>query len=432
MPTFSLFLALPGTGKTLSEVDYLVHQFLPLYDGKHISNLPLNVDAIVKYCLAKYGRKKQSGRPQMTEEYIRDRIEVIPESEVKSWMDDEHDEVGPWNYFAGKDLAEARIAIDESHNFFPQAMSNKRKALLRQWMGEKRHANAEVIFMSQSESQVNKTIKDLSAVRYRLKNMEDEVEFFTGFRMYDLYSLQAKISLIFTKAVAWEPKVIRITEIQGARGRWAESRQARYSFRMKPELYPLYNSFSAGHSEHSAKGAKGIKREYEKLDWVPFFKWMFKRNMDPIVQRFLIVVIILAVYSFGPSRIMGALIDRLNPIDEMTAAVNPSTPQNQALQRREQVRSQSNQVTEEQRRYMELQERVETAEQALDDLTNDMALAAEVVAIYADSFMLADGRRYLLGEIIPTGALQGRYAIKISLRLRVVVLDGGDKLWLEL
>lgn len=142
MPTvISFFAAESGTGKTYSEVDFLVREWLPFHRGLYISNLPLDVDKIVDYVCAR--------NKKLDKDEIRKRIEVIPSDVFDDWIERKST---VWDFLRGrKDLKGARLFIDEVHHIVKAREKEEQKTAWVNGLSMVRHAGMQICFASQTE-----------------------------------------------------------------------------------------------------------------------------------------------------------------------------------------------------------------------------------------------------------------------------------------
>ena len=201
MSVIILTTGVPGCGKTyVRAARFLVDDFLINSHGVHISNFPLNREEIAREVSARMKRRSffYKLRHKVSEADIFNRLEIIPDDVLQSWK---REESGPWEYFAGRNLKYAHIALDEVHNFVSEHSS---EAFIKRWdefLGEVRHRGCTFEALTQDIHQVPKELQGRAAIRLELVNAEDFRDPFFKIRMGDWYELKAAFTGDFHKTV---------------------------------------------------------------------------------------------------------------------------------------------------------------------------------------------------------------------------------------
>jgi len=268
--------AVAGSGKTYSLVYELAHDFLPRESGKHWSNLPINVGALAEYC------KPLGVDPRD----VHSRVCSIPRDELRKWREGTS---GPWEFFEGIDLQDALIVIDEVHNFCGSKSHKKLQADWQAWLGELRHRGARVILVSQQEHKIAVGLRKEAERQTLVINSELRRDPFLRIELGDWYQLRAKFLTGQYQNAVWveeERKVGRRSVQEDRRIFW-----------LKPEVFALYDSYSAPHTG----GVKGeaSKKEWERLGRVALLLWFVRRNTWRVSSRLAIVALLVWVCGFG-------------------------------------------------------------------------------------------------------------------------------------
>ena len=187
-------------------------------------------------------------RKVCSREEILERVEVIPKEVQDAWRDGSS---GPWEYFAGKDIGQTHIAIDEIHNFCGTEVNRKLHGEWQKWLGEIRHRGATIEFISQHPMKVAKVIRQECALRLQLVSGETLRDPFFHISMVDWYNLGAKIS------GKYSPVVHEIESRQDTNSRWQTTHTLKFWF--VPDLFEVYDSFSAPVQSDGLRGPVWLK-----------------------------------------------------------------------------------------------------------------------------------------------------------------------------
>ena len=293
----TLTTGVPGAGKTyVRAARFLVDDFLINSTGIHISNFPLNVDAIADTVYKKLhrggvlARLFSIKRKNITLEDIKSRIEVIPDVVLQSWK---WGRSGPWDYFRGRDLRYCHIAIDEIHNF---VSDNKPIEYLQQWddwLGEVRHMGCTFEGLTQDITQVAQCLVGRASIRLEIVPGETLRDPFFKISMGDWYELKACLTGEYHKTVFEIEK--RKTD-----RRFVTNNTRR--FLIVPEYFQYYNSFSASLSE-KADGIDDKGRaplcEYQKRTKIGLIFWFIRRNLFSLFSKLFLTVGVVWLCFFG-------------------------------------------------------------------------------------------------------------------------------------
>lgn len=286
--TIVMTLGAPGCGKSYSRcARFLVDYWLKEKKGIHYSNFPVNRERVAAAVV-----KKDSG-PEF--EALVNRIQVIPEAVLKTWMSGES---GPWEYFADKELDGAHIAIDECHQYVRRHSGGRgHHEVIKKWedwLGTIRHKACTIEFLTQDPHKVAKCIEIHSSVRLQLINSEDRRDPWFGVLLGDWYELRAGFVTREYETVIWEVEERRLL------GRWKTQETRR--FRLDPYYFQFYDSFNAA-SHDGAKAAKAPDREFQKRSRVSLLWWFFQRSWIRMALRLVLVGVLLWLMTGGGGRV---------------------------------------------------------------------------------------------------------------------------------
>lgn len=287
----------PGAGKTyVRAARFLVDDFLINSNGIHISNFPLNIDAISETVYKKLHRGGKISRffgikhNKTTLDDIKKRIEIIPDIVLQSWK---WERSGPWDYFRGRDLRYCHIAIDEIHNFLSDNKSSEYLQRWDDWLGEVRHMGCTFEGLTQDITQVAQCLVGRASIRLEIVPLETVRDPYFNIPLGDWYELKASLTGEYHKTVCEVEK--RKTD-----RRFVTNSTRR--FLVVPEYFKYYNSFSASLSE-KADGVQDENRaplyEYQKRSRLSLLFWFCRRNFLSLFFRFFFVILFLWIAFFG-------------------------------------------------------------------------------------------------------------------------------------
>jgi Zonular occludens toxin (Zot) len=408
--------AVSGSGKTAIRcAAYLSRDFLPHTKKVLWTNYPIKIDAMVATVL--------ENNKKLTDQEVRDRINIIPDDVLKSWQ---RYESTPQEFFEKIDLDGCRIAIDEIHNFCNASMP---KAVLQSWkefLGELRHRGCEFECLSQNKSKVHKAIQDEAGLRRYLFNSENKPDPLFSVLMGDWYQLKAKFI-----TNRYNPTIFETEETE-CQGKWVVTRTNRYV--LEPELFPLYDSYSAPHQ--GGNKSKGIIHPFQEKTKLQLIIWFLRRNILRIFPRLILTIFVLWLCFGGglSTCIQGfiGLMEQMKP-GSLTAIPHQQHVKNDSQPSIISVESQNSNTTEQQKTneaQIELQKELDklkadlaVAQKTIEDLKAEAARFSEIVAIFGNQVTLRSGITIELNEQIPIGPLKGRFIKGISHAKRRVILD---------
>lgn len=260
-----LFVSAPaGSGKSFSRAKWIVDYFLPEEKGDIVTNLPLNVDEVVKYVC----RNKS-----LNEEEIRDRIVIIPHPVWLTWQTDiKVGGSGPWDWlrelYGGYNFEGAHIIIDEAHYIGGAKHSPQHLAEWGKFCGEVRHNHATLEFMSQHENKVARSIRDECGGSVYLSNGEKRKFLHVPFS--DFYELRAKFLTRKYTSIIWEEEQRKVgtkTVLEVGR-KWS----------LDPFYFKFYDSYNNLESGTKTKNS-APKHEFEKRSHFGLLFWFVRRNL---------------------------------------------------------------------------------------------------------------------------------------------------------
>lgn len=272
-----------GTGKTYMRVRFLVDDLLPGTEKRVITNLPLNIDAIVDYCVTRHG---------LHPEDVRERIQLIPSTVYDGWMDGTS---GPWDYFVDS-IDQCHIIIDEVHRICGSGSPRKVRKRYQDWLGEIRHRGATIEFVSQDETKIAREIINEAAYKRVLVSSEDRRDPlpYCGIPLSDWYELRAGITGVYFQCV-WEMEYRKV----GKAWKLLEERM----FWILPEICSLYDSYSAPQGGGVAGGPE--KREYQRRNFPSLCWWFFTRHPLKLSRLGLFVLVCLLLLGGGAGWALG-------------------------------------------------------------------------------------------------------------------------------
>lgn len=284
-----------GSGKSYARcARFLVDRFLKDCDGVHWSNFPLGVVPEDHPFPPEYEGETFTERIAraaaklhgLDEHALRERVQLIPADVLKSW---ERGDSGPWEFFEGRDLNGAHIAIDEIHNFLdPQAPPEQRK-LWRQWLGEIRHRGCTVEFISQALQKIPLEIRREAGLHIACNNTETERDPFFRILLADWYELRAAfITRNYRSNVIERER----RSAMGKESGWTDSRVWPFDV----WYYRFYDSYSAP-QKGGVKG-RAQRRQFERHNRFGVLAWFVFSNAGRLLPR-LGLALLIAWLTFG-------------------------------------------------------------------------------------------------------------------------------------
>lgn len=291
-----------GSGKSYARCAYyLVMRFLPEQTGVHISNFPIHLDKMVEVVKARHGADLAALVPS--------RVRMIPKEELDKWMVDDGG-FGPWSYFSDADLNGSHIAIDEIHNFCGRHHSKAHRAKWQVWLGEIRHRGATIEFLTQSPMKVAKEIKYESGVLLELYSWETVRDPIFAIPVGDWLQFYAKLT------GKWQPR-ISVIERRQVGNFWRK--ESVDTFHLDPELFTVYDSFSAPVAGGKAGQAK--EREFQRRSWLGLTGWFLRQHFFNLGWRVALAVGV-PLFIFGGG--IGCVVTGMN---EAVLATLPASSQ---------------------------------------------------------------------------------------------------------
>ena len=241
MSTICITTGVPGCGKSYVRcARFLYDNFLPNSKGVHYSNFPVNAEVIADtLCKSKSGFfSRLFRRSRYDYNSLLNRVVRIPEDVILSWRNFSS---GPWEYFKGKDLRYAHIAIDEIHEICRSDMPEDVFSKWDEFLGTIRHRGCTIEGLTQDISLVSKCFVTRCSLRYELIPCEDLRDPFFKIPMSDWYQLKASFTGEFHKTV------FQLEFMKQGNGRFKKVDTRR--FLIEPFYFPFYYSYSACLSE---------------------------------------------------------------------------------------------------------------------------------------------------------------------------------------
>jgi hypothetical protein len=430
-----------GSGKTLTRCAcFILNEFLPESTGVHYSNFPIGlvpadhpypprwpgetfIDRIAEAAEAKYAKNREL---EITAASVKKRIHVIPEEVTEAWA---RGDSGPWEYFAGADLAGCHIAIDECHRFFHPSTSKEYLTELSVFLGQIRHTGCTVEFLSQADEKVAKEIKIEAGLHLECMNYEIERDPFCRIPLADWYELRAAF-------VGEYRSCFLVTEYGPRSNRKRKVLDKRY-YHVDPSFFALYDSHDRP-DKNSKAGRR--KRMHERLTRWQLVRWFLRSHWFPVCKRAFWPVMIVAAFVIGPARIIGwglwlgswAMdIDKIRGGGAVAAKSSPRAS-TAALEARGLLPA-GGDIDPEclallgglEAAYTEVVAERDTLQARVVELETVAAQASEMVMLESDSVVLRDGQRYRLGEEIKFGFYGGKSIVRIEKGRRYAELSDG-------
>lgn len=291
----------PGAGKSyIRAARFLVDDFLMNTDGIHISNFPLNIEAIAeevyrkknvinKSFLSKFFKRKQ----EITVDDIKKRIFIIPDDVLVSWRNQIS---GPWDYFSDSDLKGSHIAIDEIHEIISFSKNQDYIDKWDEFLGQIRHRGCTFEGLTQDLKAVHPCLVNRAGLRYEIYPAENTRDPFFKILMYDWYQLKAALTGDFHKTV------FQIEKKKSGSAKWRVNHSRR--FLILPEYFKFYNSFSASHQEKENSSAsiddnRTPQYEFQKYSRTGLLFWFVRKNFYTLSIRILIFSFFAWILFFG-------------------------------------------------------------------------------------------------------------------------------------
>lgn len=428
----TLTTAASGTGKSYRRcAHFLVTELLPQTKKRHISNFPIQFEP-----WGENGEKRGllgvcQARGVCSDEEILDRVELIPDSEMQRWK---NEETGPWEYFGDRDISATHIAIDEAHNFCSSKAGKEHIKKWQAWLGEVRHMGATIEFISQHAQKMHLDIRREAILQITLEGADMHKDPFFGIGMSDWYNLKAKLTGKYTPCV-WEIEMHqRPTETK-----WVPKREKRFWF--ESDLFECYDSFSAPVD----KGQKGqLEQEpWERMSWPKLLAWFGLRNLAPLGFRVGVIAAVVWLSIGGGGQFL--MVHAQSFMESAVAVSSPNeTSRTQELSTRTAADQQAGKAPEEilREKYpgyeiVDNKRRKPPANNtprvSAEDLKPDMdeaaALAEDWVlgAVLPDAVTFRNGETYEVGETIDYGPYEGERIGRVDLRKRRLYLAGSDR-----
>ena len=291
----------PGAGKSyIRAARFLVDDFLMNTDGIHISNFPLNVEAIASEVAAKKNRFNKSffarfikRRSVITKADILKRIFIIPDDVLATWRNQTS---GPWDYFSNSDLRGCHIALDEIHEIISLSKNQDYIDKWDEFLGQIRHRGCTFEGLTQDLKAVHPCLVNRAGLRYEIYPAENTRDPFFKILMYDWYQLKAAFTGDFHKTI------FQLEKKKSGSGKWRVNHSRR--FLIIPEYYKFYNSYSASHQERENSSDpiddnRTPQYEFQKLSRTGVLFWFIRKNLISLILRLFAIITFMWILLFG-------------------------------------------------------------------------------------------------------------------------------------
>ncbi|MEM6674732.1 MAG: zonular occludens toxin domain-containing protein [Planctomycetota bacterium] len=442
-----------GSGKSYARCALFIQRFLRDHDGVHWSNFPVGEvpedhsfppkdDEPDGVTFRQRIARRASRLYKLDEAECVDRIQMIPKAELDRW---ESGDSGPWEFFEGKSLQDAHVAIDEIHNYCDAQGDTKLRKRWKQWLGEIRHQGATVEFLSQALQKVPLEIRREAGLHIVVKNTETERDPAFKIELGDWYELRAGFVTGRYSSNVMEQE--RRSAMGDARGGW----MARRIFPLDPWNFSLYDSYSTPQKDGNKGRAQ--RRQFEKRSRVGLLAWFVSTNAGRLIPRgaFFVAIAWLMFGQYvglgGGPWVMKKAIARVQSYgtdasdvalagfasggshgestEETSAAAAPQLEEDVldlGTGTAVDLASTPEEVTA---AVLQLRARLEELEAENAILRGYLDRSAELTAISPTSATLRNGFTYQLGETIDYGEFDGAVLEEILWRQRAARLDDG-------
>ena len=414
-----------GTGKSLIRCarfladDFFIHTDMHLW-----TNYPINVPNMAQFV---------ADHSPLTVEDVIARIHFIPAATLDEWRKGKS---SPLTFFKEINLDGCRIAIDEIHNFIGTASPKQIAQEWKEFLGEIRHRGCEFEGISQSESKVNKVVRDEAGLKRRLFNDENKPDPFFFINMHDWYQLKAAFFTGLYVPTIWQQDY---TEVHG---KWAVTTVK--TFTLDPQYFPLYDSYSAPHS--GGNKSEGKKHPFETKTKVQLILWFLVRNASALLFRLGVFVFVIWLTFFGGGNFcikhfMGLLRSTTHTTVEASAstlepaplAVAPADSASATLGKVLPSLEEAHAQVEALKSDLAALKTVNTDLTVKNDvLTKEIARHSSVVMLGKDSITFKSGLSVQVGDLIPFGIYKGKTLKGINHAKRFAWLDDDSVLYLML
>lgn len=397
-----------GAGKTLYVVAIRLVDFLKHESGDFWHNLPVKPEGLAALC----------GKPV---EEIESRLKLIPEAELKTWIEGKG---GPWSFFAGKEIKGAHIAIDEAHRYFGKRHSKEHLSKLGEWTGGLRHYGATCSLITQHEFKLSTDARNEAGVQTRIFAPSQRKELFSGAKWHDVLQLLSKF---------WRRKIgltiVREGVPQGRSARDFMSDGFKYIFH-RPAYYAAYDSYNNIAAEGAVGGSDNRpKEEWERFGWWRLLAWYFERNFVATSIR---VAALAVAFWLIPLGGIGYCVDSVFGITTTMASSlaggKPSlSDKTKSVQEPQPTLAKVNPAELSQKMAdlaetnRELATRLMEASRYAEELTG-------LVAVVGDSCYWIDGSSGKVGDNVLQGPFAGRTIVAVDPKRGAVELSGGNVL----
>lgn len=442
--TIGLLLGLPGSGKSWLMTRWLIDEYIPDKTGKFITNLPIKVPEIVRYCSKRYGMEPAE---------VEDRLIVVPDEINEQWR---HGQSTPdtwfnnlwYDYCEKHDLdpedAEAEaawhplcgsvIVLDETMQFCPAKPEKEQKPAvdgLLEFLTTARHDGARLIFCTQDSELVHEGLVRLAGFQIHLTNLGDSRVPYLGVRVDTIFQLLAKTRFLpYLQWVHEQEFLVR------ARKRELE-REARWI------LWPWVFDFYSSHSKPGERRGKEAPPEYTVYSWPRFLVWFVKQNLFGLGRCFVYLVLILIFIYPGMGfmkmvqwsmREIPALI-----MPKMSTMKDATAPDGSKIERAgETAGKTATDPAELIEQNEKLREGLRIAAGELLDATTErdrleveLQASSQMALIDLRGIILSNGDRVNVGEPITAGPYRGRILERCGVETGIALLSDGTELRLR-
>lgn len=435
-----------GVGKSYRRGSHwVINEFLVDTEAILYTTIPIFPGKIAEECVMRYGKDEAH--------WLR-RLKIIPQDEVKAWVSgDKH----PMDYLHTIANGEQiHVQFDEVHNYGGDKHPAKWRQKFATVIGEIRHMNMTLEFISQHWMKVAPEIKRETDRKLYLNSLEDERDPYFKIPMGHWWELYAGfISGKYIPLIAEDHFREKSERMQ---------RNDRVLFRRTPYYYQFYDSYSAP-LQGGDKGSPP-KNEFERRSKIGLLLWFFYAHPIRICSRVLIVWLLVYLLFYGgiskginsmvtgirggtdqisegfkgdtsePEVVVPDVISGGEPISEKTtkpivSSTQVSDSDDEAVLIETAVADASELIVL-RREHAESQAELLVLRDQLAVLSESVALheaaaahLSAVVMFEPDHVTLATGQRLAVGERVDWGPYEGALVESIDYRGRTCYLDSG-------
>lgn len=230
----SLVTGVPGSGKTLGFVRWLVNDFLRCPDGVLLTNIRLHPDIIANYVSSSHGFLARHFGYAPSYDEVFERMRMLSDEQV-SRLRNCLDVSGFFKDILGCDYDGSYICIDEVHTYCAVGLAGAVLRSWADWLATVRHSHIRFCGLTQDISQVDRCLKSRVESRIEYLSPDSLRDPYLKIPLCDWYGLLSAITNHHIRVVcSAEYK-------RSVNGRWKLSDT--FTFRLDESIFRFYDSF---------------------------------------------------------------------------------------------------------------------------------------------------------------------------------------------